>query len=179
MAKQQGLRELLIDELRDIYDAEKQLTKALPKMAKGATSDELRELIETHLQETEGHVERLERVFEAMGETARAKHCDGIAGIINEGATLLKGEFDGAVLDAGIIAGAQRAEHYEMAAYGSIMAWAETLGLGDVVDILEQTLEEEKGADEKLTALAEGNVNDDAAALTSAGSPAKAAKEEE
>jgi len=173
MAKQQGLRELLMDELRDVYDAEKQLTKALPKMAKGATSEELREAIQTHLQETEGHVERLERVFEAMGETARGKHCDGIAGIINEGAALLKSTFDGAVLDAGLIAGAQRAEHYEIAAYGSLIAWAETLGLGDVVEILEQTLEEEKNADEKLTSLAEANVNEDAASLTSAGAPVK------
>ena len=150
MAKQQGLRELLMDELRDVYDAEKQLTKALPKMAKGATSEELREAIETHLQETEGHVERLERVFEAMGETARGKHCDGIAGIINEGAALLKSTFDGAVLDAGLIAGAQRAEHYEIAAYTGLVSQARALKEREAVDLLQENLKQEKEALKKV-----------------------------
>jgi ferritin-like metal-binding protein YciE len=163
MANEQTLRELMIEELRDLYNAEKQLTKALPKLAKAASSDELRNLLETHLGETETHVERLEQAFEALGEKVRGKHCAGIAGIIEEGSDLLQEDFDGPVLDAGIIAGAQRSEHYEIAAYGSVMAWAKALGLSELASLLDQTLEEEKAADEKLTALAEGSVNAEAA----------------
>jgi ferritin-like metal-binding protein YciE len=161
--QQQTLRELMIEEIRDLYDAERQLVKALPKMAKGATSDELRSLIETHLEETQGQVKRLEQAFEMLQEKPRGKHCAGIAGIIKEGSDLLEEDFDGAVLDAGIIAGAQRAEHYEMGAYGSVIAWAKQLGEGDVASLLEETLEEEKGADEKLSALAESSINQEAA----------------
>ena len=153
----------MIEEIRDLYDAERQLVKALPKMAKGATSDELRSLIETHLEETQGQVKRLEQAFEMLQEKPRGKHCAGIAGIIKEGSDLLEEDFDGAVLDAGIIAGAQRAEHYEMGAYGSVIAWAKQLGEGDVASLLEETLEEEKGADEKLSALAESSINQEAA----------------
>lgn len=153
----------MIEEIRDLYDAERQLVKALPKMAKGATSDELRSLIETHLEETQGQVKRLEQAFEMLQEKPRGKHCAGIAGIIKEGSDLLEEDFDGAVLDAGIIAGAQRAEHYEMGAYGSVIAWAKQLGEGDVASLLEETLEEEKGADEKLSALAESSINPEAA----------------
>lgn len=153
----------MIEEIRDLYDAERQLVKALPKMAKGASSDELRSLIETHLEETEGQVKRLERAFEMLDEKPRGKHCAGIAGIIKEGSDLLEEDFDGAVLDAGIIAGAQRAEHYEIGAYGSVIAWAKQMGEGDVASLLEETLEEEKGADEKLSALAEGSINQQAA----------------
>jgi ferritin-like metal-binding protein YciE len=153
----------MIDEIRDLYDAERQLVKALPKMAKGATSDELRTLIETHLGETEEQVKRLERAFEMLGEKPRGKRCEGIAGIIEEGSNLLEEDFDGAVLDAGIIAGAQRAEHYEITAYGSVMAWAKQLGESELADLLSETLEEEKSADEKLSALAEGTVNMEAA----------------
>ena len=159
------LRDLMLDEIRDLYDAERQLVKALPKMAKGATSSELRSLIETHLGETEQQVTRLERVFEMLDEKPRGKRCDGMAGIIEEGSTLLGEDFEGAVLDAGIIAGAQRAEHYEIAAYGSVMAWAKELGEDEVADLLSETLEEEKSADEQLSALAEGSVNADAAGL--------------
>jgi ferritin-like metal-binding protein YciE len=162
-AQQQTLRELMIEEIRDLYDAERQLVKALPKMAKGASSDELRSLIEAHLGETQGQVKRLEQAFEMLQEKPRGKHCAGIAGIIKEGSDLLEEDFDGAVMDAGIIAGAQRAEHYEMGAYGSVIAWAKQLGEGDVASLLEETLEEEKGADEKLTALAEGSINEQAA----------------
>lgn len=156
-------RKLMIEELKDLYNAEKQLTKALPKLARNATSDELRDLLETHLAETEQQVTRLEDAFEMLGEKVRGKHCEGIAGIVEEGSSLLQEDFDGAVLDAGIIAGAQRAEHYEIAAYGSVMAWAKMLGLNDVASLLDETLEEEKAADEKLTALAESSVNRQAA----------------
>jgi ferritin-like metal-binding protein YciE len=161
--QQQTLRELMIDEIRDLYDAERQLVKALPKMAKGASSDELRSLIETHLGETQEQVKRLERAFELLDEQPRGKHCAGIAGIIKEGSDLLEEDFDGAVLDAGIIAGAKRAEHYEMGAYGAVIAWARQIGEGDIASLLEETLQEEKGADEKLTALAENSINQQAA----------------
>jgi ferritin-like metal-binding protein YciE len=159
------LRQLMIEELRDLYSAEKILTKALPKLAKNASSDELRELLETHLQETEGHVTRLEQVFEMLGERPRGKTCEGMQGIVEEGSTLLKEDFDGPVLDAGIIAGAQRSEHYEIAAYGSVMAWAKALGMSEIAEQLDPTLEEEKAADEKLSALAEQSVNHDAATM--------------
>lgn len=161
--QQQTLRHLMIEEIRDLYDAERQLVKALPIMAKGASSDELRSLIEAHLGETQGQVKRLERAFELLQEKPRGKHCAGIAGIIKEGSDLLEEDFDGAVLDAGIIAGAQRAEHYEMGAYGSVIAWAKQIGEGDIASLLEETLEEEKGADEKLSALAESSINQQAA----------------
>jgi ferritin-like metal-binding protein YciE len=157
------LRKLLIEELRDLYNGEKQLTKALPKLAKNASSDQLRELLDTHLEETEQQISRLEDAFEMLGEKPRGKHCDGIAGIVEEGNAMLQEDFDGAVLDAGIIAGAQRAEHYEIAAYGTVMAWAKVLGLNDVAELLDQTLEEEKAADEKLSALAESTINQQAA----------------
>jgi len=163
MANTTSLKQLLIEEIRDLYDAERQLLKALPKLAKAATSDELREAIESHLQETQGHVEKLETVFETLGERPRGKHCAGIAGIIEEANDLIGEDFDGAVLDAGIIAGAQRAEHYEMGAYGSVIAWANVLGLSDIVEPLEEILEEEKAADEKLSSIGEGSVNEQAA----------------
>jgi len=154
-----SLKELMVEELKDLYNAEQQLTKALPKLAKNATSPQLKKLIETHLEETEGHVKRLDEVFEMLDEKPKGKHCAGIAGIVEEGSDLMKEDVDGAVLDAGIIAGAQRAEHYEIAAYGSVMAWAKVLGLRDIASLLSETLEEEKSADEKLTALAEKSVN--------------------
>jgi ferritin-like metal-binding protein YciE len=177
MAQGTTLRDLLIDEIRDLYDAERQLVKALPKMAKGATSQELRSLIETHLGETEEQVTRLERAFEMLGEKPRGKRCEGIAGIIEEGSNLLEEDFDGAVLDAGIIAGAQRAEHYEITAYGSVMAWAKQLGENEIAELLSETLEEEKSADEKLSALAEGTINVEAA--QSEGEDAESDEEDE
>jgi ferritin-like metal-binding protein YciE len=149
----------MVEELRDLYHAEKQLTKALPKLAKNVSSPELRELLETHLDETEQHIGRLEEAFERLGERPRGKHCDGMAGIVEEGNALLQEDFSEAVLDAGIIAGAQRAEHYEIAAYGSVMAWAKVLGHKDIAALLDETLEEEKAADKKLSALAERSVN--------------------
>jgi ferritin-like metal-binding protein YciE len=158
------LRDALVDEIRDLYNAEKQLTKALPKMAKAASSDELREALESHLEETQGQVTRLERVFELLDEKPRGKHCAGIAGIIEEGAETLEDDLDGAVLDACIIASGQRAEHYEIAAYGTAIAWAEALELSEVAEVLTETLYEEKAADEKLSALAEAGINEAATA---------------
>lgn len=158
------LREALVEEIRDLYNAEKQLTKALPKLAKAACSDTLREAFESHLEETEGHITRLERVFELLDERPRGKHCAGIAGIIEESNDTLQEESEDAVMDARLIAGAQRAEHYEITAYGTVAAWADALGLAEVSDILNETLAEEKAADEKLTALAESGINDAATA---------------
>jgi ferritin-like metal-binding protein YciE len=158
------LRDALVDEVRDLYNAEKQLTKALPKLAKAATSDELRQAIESHLEETQEQVARLERVFELLDEKPRGKHCAGMAGIIEEGADMLQEDMEDAVMDASIIAAAQRAEHYEIAAYGTVVAWAEALDLTDVAAVLTETLEEEKAADEKLSAMAEAGINDAATA---------------
>ncbi len=159
-----NLREALVEEIRDLYNAEKQLLKALPKMAKGASSDELRDAFESHLDETEGHVTRLERVFELLEEKPRGKHCAGIAGIIEEGSDVLQEDMESSVLDACLIASGQRAEHYEMAAYGTAVAWSEALELGDVAQLLRETLEEEKAADKKLSALAESGINEAATA---------------
>ena len=152
-----------IDELRDAYDAEKQLTKALPKLAKKATSAQLKSAFESHLKETENHVARLEQVFESIGEKPKGKHCDGISGIIEEGKNVMEENLEESAMDACLIAGGQRAEHYEMAAYGSLIAWAKAMGHDTAADLLEQTLEEEKAADEKLTIIAEGGVNRQAA----------------
>ena len=159
-----NLREALVEEIKDIYNAEKQLVKALPKMAKGAESDELREAFEKHLEETEGQVTRLERVFELLDEKPRGKHCAGMAGIVEEGSEKLQEDMEGSVLDACLIASAQKVEHYEISAYGSAIAWAEALGLNEVVTVLNETLEEEKAADEKLSALAESGINQAATA---------------
>jgi ferritin-like metal-binding protein YciE len=155
---------MFIDELRDAYDAEKQLTKALPKLARAAVSDELREAFESHLTETQGHVTRLEQVFASLEEKPRGKHCDGIAGIIEEGKNVLDEDIEESAIDACLIAAGQRAEHYEIAAYGSLVAWARAMEHTEVADLLEETLQEEKAADEKLTSLAEGGINEEAAA---------------
>ena len=157
------LHELLVEEIKDLYHAEKQLTKALPKMAKAASHDDLREAFETHLEETREQVSRLEEVFDALGEKPKAKPCHGMAGIIEEGSELMQEDAEAAVMDAGLIAAAQRAEHYEIGSYGTCVAWAQLLGLDDVAALLEQTLEEEKAADKKLSALAEQEINQNAA----------------
>ena len=157
------LHDAFLDELRDSYDAEKQLTKALPKLAKAATSPELRAAFENHLEETRGQIERLEQVFELLDEKVRGKHCDGIAGIIDEGKAVMEEDFDDATMDACLIAAGQRAEHYEMAAYGTLVAWARGLGQTEAADLLQQTLDEEKAADKKLSQLAEGGINQEAA----------------
>lgn len=157
------LKSLLIEELRDIYHAERQLVRALPKLAKAATSSDLREALESHLAETEEQVSRVEQAFEMLNESAKTKTCAGMMGIVEEGSELIKEQDKGAALDAGIIAGAQRAEHYEIAAYGSVMAWARALGHDDVAELLSASLDEEKAADKKLTELAETCLNEAAA----------------
>ena len=158
------LRTLLIDELKDIYHAEKQLVRALPKLAKAATSPDLREALQSHLAETEEQVSRLEQAFEMLDETPRTKPCEGMLGIVEEGSELIKEQEKGAALDAAIIGAAQRSEHYEMATYGTLMAWAKALGHNDVAALLATTLNEEKAADEKLSALAEAGLNEAATA---------------
>jgi ferritin-like metal-binding protein YciE len=158
-----SLQDLFVEELRDIYHAERQLVRALPKMAKAASSPELREALESHLAETEEHVARLEQAFGMLDETAKTKTCAGMLGIVEEGSDLIKQNGKGSALDAGIIAGAQRAEHYEIAAYGSVMSWAKALGHSNVAELLSSTLEEEKAADAKLSELAEAGINEAAA----------------
>jgi len=153
-----SLHELLIEELRDMYDGEKRLTKALPQMARAASSEELRTAFMNHLKETERQVTRLEQVFRTLGEKPRGKTCDGIVGIVEEGRKAME-ELDGAVLDAALIAGAQKAEHYEIATYGTLAYFAELLGNEDAKALLGETLDEEKAADEKLTTIAESDVN--------------------
>ena len=159
-----NLREALVDEIKDLYSAEKQLIKALPKLAKGATNEELREAFESHLEETINQVTRLERVFEMLDEKPRAKHCAGMAGIIEESNEALQEDMEDSVMDAVIIKGAQSAEHYEIGSYGTAIAWAEALGLSEVAEVLQETLAEEKAADQKLTALAESGINEAATA---------------
>ena len=163
MAETPTLHDAFIDELRDAYDAEKQLTKALPKLAKAATAPKLRQAFENHLKETQNQIARLEEVFGLLDEKVRGKHCDGIAGIIDEGKTIMEEDFDDATMDACLIAAGQRAEHYEMAAYGTLVAWARVMGHDEAADLLQQTLDEEKAADEKLSSLAEEGINQDAA----------------
>ena len=163
MANAGTIHDAFVEELRDTYDAEKQLIKALPKMAKAATSAELRSAFETHLEETRGHVERLEQVFETLEEKAKGKHCEGIAGIIEEGKSIMEQDFDEAAMDACLIAAGQRAEHYEMAAYGTLVAWARAMGHTEAADLLQETLDEEKATDEKLTTIAESGINQEAA----------------
>ena len=165
MAEAGTLHDAFIDELRDTYDAERQLTKALPKMAKAATNPELRTAFETHLEETQEQIVRLEQVFESLDEKARGKHCEGVAGIIEEGKSMMEEDFDDATMDACLIAAGQRAEHYEMAAYGTLVAWAQAMGHTEAARLLQETLDEEKAADEKLTGLAEGGINQEAADL--------------
>ena len=163
MAQAGTLHDAFIEELRDTYDAEKQLIKALPKLAKAAASPDLRTAFETHLEETRGHVERLEQVFESLDEKPRGKHCEGIAGIIEEGKSIMEEEFDDATMDACLIAAGQRAEHYEMAAYGTLIAWAQSMGHTEATNLLQEILDEEKAADQKLSSLAEGGINQEAA----------------
>ena len=164
MSEQGTLHDAFLDELRDAYDAENQLLKALPKLAKAATANELRQAFEGHLEETRGHVETLEQVFASLDEKVRGKHCDGIAGIIEEGKSVMEEDFDEETMDACLIASGQRAEHYEMAAYGTLIAWAKAMGHDEAAGLLEGILDDEKAADEKLTALAEGGINESAAA---------------
>jgi len=164
MAKQ-ALRELYVDELRDLYDAENRLVKALPKLAKEAESQELRSGIEEHLEQTRGHVDRLRQIFEAMGERPGGKKCAGMVGLIQEGDEMMDEEFEDGVKDAALISAAQRVEHYEIAAYGCVKTWAGLLGEKEAQGLLEQTLNEEKEADQKLTEIA-GEINVEAMSET-------------
>lgn len=161
-----SLEGLFLEELKDVYNAEKQITKALPRMAKAADSEELRQALTKHLKETDGQIKRLERIFQALGQTARGKKCKGMEGLIEEGKEVLEEDGDPAVIDAAIIASAQRVEHYEIAAYGCLRTYARLLGHTEAEKLLDQTLTEEEAADEKLTALGEGGIN---AAAASAG----------
>lgn len=158
-----GLTELFEDMLKDIYWAEKALTKAIPKMAKNATSEELIDALESHLEETKGHVERCEQVFEILGKKAQAKKCEAMDGLIKEAQDIMETTEEGPVRDAGIIAAGQKVEHYEIASYGTMCAFAKILGEDDIAEIFEQTLTEEKSADEKLSEVAESSINIEAA----------------
>jgi ferritin-like metal-binding protein YciE len=157
------LHKLFEEELKDIYWAEKALVKAIPKMIKKATSEELVEALESHLEETEGHVQRCEQVFEMLGKTAQAKKCEAMDGLITEAEDIMSESDEGVMRDAGIISAAQKVEHYEIASYGTLKQFAKTLGLNEIADLLEQTLDEEKNADETLTNVAESAINVQAA----------------
>jgi ferritin-like metal-binding protein YciE len=164
VAKDKDLNDLFLDTLKDIYFAEKQILKALPKMAKAASSDQLRAAFEKHHDETEGQVERLEKVFELLDKPARGKTCDGIMGILDEGKEIME-EFKGTeALDAGMVAAAQAVEHYEIARYGTLKQWAQQLGMKDAVRLLDETLQQEKKTDQALTSLADATINVAAAA---------------
>lgn len=155
-----ALMELFIDEIKDIYWAEKHLVKALPKMKKAATTDQLADAFAAHLEETKVHVERLEQVFELLEEKARGKKCDAMEGLVKEGQGIIEDTEDGsATRDVGLILAAQKVEHYEIATYGGLTQLAKTLGLTKVADLLGKTLGEEKSADEKLTGIAENDIN--------------------
>jgi ferritin-like metal-binding protein YciE len=156
------LHDVFLDELRDMYNAEQQITKALPKLIRQAEADELRRALEFHLGETETQVERLERAFALLDEKPRGKKCDGMEGILEEGGKVLADGLEGPVRDAAIIAGAQRVEHYETAAYGTLVAWAELMQHDEVAQLLRESLEEEKNADKTLSNLAETGINEDA-----------------
>jgi ferritin-like metal-binding protein YciE len=156
------LQKLYVDELRDLYNAENQLLKALPKMAKAASSEELKNAFEKHLEQTETHVQRLEQVFEELDQTPKGKTCRAMKGLIQEGSEILEEEGDPSVLDAGIIVAAQKVEHYEMAGYGSVRTFAELLGQQKAAELLQTTLDEESEANELLNGLAESIVNPEA-----------------
>ncbi len=152
---QESLRELYINELKDLYSAETQLVKALPKMAKEASNNQLRQAFEEHLRQTSEHVSRLEQIFNELGEKPTGKKCVGMEGLVKEGAEVMKKDYEENVKDAGIIGAAQRVEHYEIAAYGTVKAFAEILGEDEHVSLLEETLNEEKAADQKLSQIAD------------------------
>jgi ferritin-like metal-binding protein YciE len=158
-AMNNDLHDLFLDELADILHAEQQLTKALPKMAKAAESEDLRAAFESHLSETENQITRLENVFKSLGESTKRKRCKGMAGLIEEGEEMMKEMKDTTALDASLIASAQKVEHYEIASYGTICAWAEKMGHDKALQLLRKNLSEEKAADEKLTGIAENVAN--------------------
>lgn len=157
------LNDLFLDTLKDIYYAEKQIYKALPKMAKAASSDQLRAALEKHHTETEGQIDRLEQIFDALGKAARGKKCDAIEGILDEGKEIMEEYADTSALDPGLLAAAQAVEHYEISRYGTLKTWAATLGHKDAVKLIDQTLAEEKKTDDALSKLATTAVNAQAA----------------
>src|SRR5512138_2643564 len=158
-AKMQTLDDMYMDLLKDLYSAEKQLVKALPKMAKAADASDLQKAFQDHLRQTEGHVERIERIFSELGGSPRGKKCVGMEGLIQEGSELMKEDAEPEVMDAGLIAAAQKVEHYEIAGYGTARTWAERMGYDNAARLLQQTLDEESAANEKLTQIAESHVN--------------------
>lgn len=159
-----SLDKLFLEELKDVYNAEKQILRALPKMAKAAESPDLQQAFTKHLKETEGHVQRLERIFKELGQATRGKKCKGMEGLLEEGKEVLEEEGEPAVIDAALISSAQRVEHYEMAAYGCLRTYAELLGHSEAEQLLQQTLDEEEAADKKLTELGESGINEAAVA---------------
>jgi len=159
-----SLDKLFLEELKDVYNAEKQILRALPRMAKAADSPELQQAFITHQKETEGHVQRLERIFKELGQAPRGKKCKGMEGLLEEGKEVLEDDGEPAVIDAALIASAQRVEHYEMAAYGCLRTYAQLLGRDEAAQLLQQTLEEEEATDEKLTQLGESGINEAAVA---------------
>ena len=165
--KIENMEDLFLDEIRDLYDAKKQLVKALPKMADAATSDKLRQASERHLEETRGHVERLERIFGQLNQKSSGESCDAMKGLIKEGEQMVDHIEESPLRDAGMIGAANRVEHYEIAAYGTACTFAQMLGYNEAMQLLQQTLEEEKAADQKLTRIAEGMVNERALELGS------------
>ncbi len=154
MMKNTGLKQLYIDELKDAFNAENQLVKALPKMAKAASSTELRQGFEQHLEQTREHVQRIEQIFQSLDDSPKGKKCKGMQGIVEEGDEVSTEDYEESVMDAALISAAQRVEHYEIAAYGTLIEFAKLLGESEHVDLLEQTLQEEKETDQKLTELA-------------------------
>jgi ferritin-like metal-binding protein YciE len=176
----EGLKELYIEELKDLYSAENQLVKALPKMAKAASSEELKAGFQEHLEQTQGHVQRLEEIFKDLGESPRGKKCVGMEGLVAEGSEVMKEDFEINVKDAALIGAAQRVEHYEIAAYGTVRELAEVLGQSDHASLLQETLDEEKETDEKLTELAsqinEQANSDDESENEEAPSPSKSGR---
>jgi ferritin-like metal-binding protein YciE len=163
LMEMEDLRDLYVEELRDLYSAEKQLLKALPKMAKAATNEELAQGFEEHLEQTKGHVDRLEQIFEELGKKPTGKVCKAMQGLIEEGKELMSEDASEEVMDAGLIAAAQRVEHYEIAGYGTVRTFAKVLGEREAMKLLQQTLEEEAQTDKKLTKLAESTINLEAA----------------
>jgi ferritin-like metal-binding protein YciE len=170
--KLESMQDVFVNQLKDVLNAEKQLTKALPKMAKAAKSESLARAFEDHLAETEGQIGRLEQIFEMMGKRAQGKHCHGMEGLIKEGEEAMEAEGEDALVDTEIIAAAQRVEHYEIAAYGCLVQYAELMGLGEAATLLNQSLEEEKAADKKLTQVNESEISANALSAGTAGAGA-------
>jgi len=164
--KMESLRDLFVEELKDLYNAESQITKALPKMAKAANSDELRTAFEEHLEETKGQIERLDQIFKNLGVNPKGKKCKAMEGLVEEGKEIIENgsDADPSVLDAALISAAQKVEHYEIAGYGCVRTWAQLLGEEEAVELLQQTLDEESQTDKRLTELAESEINVEAEA---------------